>query len=362
MGTTVSSHLCDPCASPSRSPWRWVVGGLALLLLAAFGFRNVVHDWESLYPVGAASPARSVNELAGQAAPSVLPLPVQAPAWGPKEELGRRLFHEPRLSADSSLSCASCHPLERGGADGRRVSVGVNGALGKFNAPTVFNAMFNAAQFWDGRVSTLDEQAGGPIVNPAEMAAQWPDVLQRLAADASYRQAFLAAFGTATPQQSQVTQALAAFERTLITPNSRFDQYLMGERQALNEQELRGYQRFQDLGCVSCHQGRGLGGNLFQPFGVMLTPQALARYGGDNPGRYAVTGLERDRGVFKVPGLRNVALTAPYFHDGSVATLEEAVWVMGQAQLGRDLPRQAVDDLVAFLRTLTGQWQGKPLQ
>jgi cytochrome c peroxidase len=362
MGTTVSSHLCDPCATPPRSPRRWVLGGLALLLLAAFGFRTVVHDWDALYPEVAASPTHSANTLAGLAGASVLPLPVQTPAWGPKEALGRRLFHDPRLSADSSLSCASCHPLERGGADGRRVSVGVGGALGTFNAPTVFNAVFNVAQFWDGRASTLDEQAGGPIVNPVEMAAQWPDVLARLMADVTYRQAFLATFGTATPQPLQVTEALAAFERTLITPNSRFDQYLMGDRQALNEQELRGYQRFQDLGCVSCHQGRGMGGNLFQPFGVMLTPQALARYGADNLGRYAVTGLERDRGVFKVPSLRNVALTAPYFHDGSVATLEEAVWVMGKAQLGRDLPRQAVDDLVVFLRTLTGQWQGKPLQ
>lgn len=332
------------------------------MLLAAFGFRTVVHDWEALYPEVDAASTRSTHTLADMAAPSVLPLPVQAPSWGPKEALGRRLFHDPRLSADSSLSCASCHPLERGGADGRRVSVGVRGALGTVNAPTVFNALFNVAQFWNGRASTLEEQAEGPIVNPAEMAAQWPDVLDRLMADVTYRQAFLAAFGSASPQPSQVTEALAAFERTLITPNSRFDQYLMGARQALNEQELRGYQRFQDLGCVSCHQGRGLGGNLFQPFGVMLTSQALARFGMDNPGRYAVTGLERDRGVFKVPSLRNVALTAPYFHDGSVATLEEAVWVMGKAQLGRDLPRQAVDDLAAFLRTLTGQWQGKPLQ
>jgi cytochrome c peroxidase len=300
--------------------------------------------------------------IGGRSSAALLPLPVQAPPWGPREELGRRLFHETRLSSDGTVSCASCHNLERGGVDGRRVSVGVGGALGKVNAPTVFNASFNVAQFWDGRAATLAEQAGGPIVNPLEMAARWPEVLQRLEADGSYRQAFLAAFGTASPQAQHVTEALAAFERILITPNSRFDQYLMGVANVLNAQELRGYQRFQDLGCVSCHQGQGIGGNLFQPFGVMLTASEVGRWGSSFPGRHAVTGLEQDRGVVKVPSLRNVALTAPYFHDGGAATLEEAVWIMGKAQLGRDLSRQTVEDLAAFLRTLTGQWQGKPLQ
>lgn len=362
MGTTVSSHLCDPCATPPRSPWRWAVGALSVVLLAAFGFGTVVHDIDALRPNPPWAESQNALTTGSRSTAALLPLPTQAPTWGPREELGRRLFHETRLSSDGTVSCASCHNLERGGVDGRRVSVGVNGALGKVNAPTVFNAVFNVAQFWDGRAATLAEQAGGPIVNPVEMAARWPDVLQRLEADASYRQAFLAVFGTASPQPQHVTEALAAFERTLITPNSRFDQYLMGVANVLNAQELRGYQRFQDLGCVSCHQGRGIGGNLFQPFGVMLSSADMERWGSSFPGRHAVTGLEHDRGVVKVPSLRNVALTAPYFHDGGVATLEEAVWIMGKAQLGRDLPRQTVDDLAAFLRTLTGQWQGKPLQ
>lgn len=364
MGTTVPSHLCDPCATPPRSPGRWAAGvlmvGLAVGLLGAFALQRVIQ--ESAPRSALASVTVRMPAVIARTSPAVLPLPTQPPVLGPREELGRRLFHDPRLSADRTLSCASCHSLERGGMDGRRVSVGVNGAEGSFNAPTVFNASLQIAQFWDGRARTLAEQAAGPILNPVEMAGNWTDIVHRLEGDATYRQAFLAVYGSSTPQPQQVTDALAAFERTLVTPNSRFDQYLMGVTQALSAQELRGYQRFQSLGCISCHQGQAIGGNLFQPFGVLSSPDEARRRGRTDPGRYAVTGLERDRGVFKVPSLRNVAVTAPYFHDGRVGTLEEAVWLMGKAQLGRDLSRQEVDDLVAFLHTLTGQWQGKYLQ
>lgn len=306
-------------------------------------------DQAALAPPAPASP-RPFQAL--QPLPPVPKLPAARVA------LGERLFNEVRLSSDNSVACASCHDLTHGGADRRRVSLGVGGRTGSRNAPTVFNASLNFVQFWDGRAASLREQAAGPVHNPVEMASSWPEVLAKLAADDSYVKAFRAAYGGPASAE-HIVDALASFEQTLLTPDSPLDRHLRGEPGALDERQRAGMQRFIDLGCASCHQGAGIGGNMFQRFGVMEPPPAGAA---QDAGRQAVTGREADRGVFKVPGLRNVALTAPYFHDASAATLDEAVRTMARVQLGRELEAEDVALLVAFLQSLTGQWQGRPLQ
>ncbi len=269
-------------------------------------------------------------------------------------ELGARLFRDSRLSLDRSLACISCHDLARGGEDGRKVSSGVNGAQGQINAPTVFNAAYNFAQFWDGRAQTLEEQVAGPIHNPQEMASSWKEVMVRLSADPEIVAAFAASYPDGlTP--ANIADAIATFERSLVTVNSAFDRFIKGDDMALNRRELEGFTRFQKLGCISCHQGMLLGGNMYQRFGVLRDYFAGKHPSRADMGRYNVTGLESDRHVFKVPSLRNIALTAPYFHDASATNLEQAVLVMGRYQLGRELSEQDVVMIVAFLKTLTGE-------
>jgi cytochrome c peroxidase len=275
--------------------------------------------------------------------------------------LGERLFFDKRLSKDDSVACASCHDLSRGGVDGRRVSVGIGGALGGINAPTVFNSSLNFRQFWNGRAASLEEQAGGPIQDAKEMGSTWADVLPKLRQDSAMVDAFDAAYPDGL-QPHNIRDAIATFERTLTTPNSRMDRYLKGDKTALSAEELRGYGLFKSYGCVACHQGVNVGGNMFQAFGVM--GDYFGKRGNPTPadiGRYAVTKDDADRHVFKVPSLRNVALTAPYFHDGSAATLSDAVDVMFQYQLGRSASREDKDLIVKFLHTLTGEYRGKPL-
>lgn len=328
---------------------------LAVLLLLAFGWallpRDAAEAPEAVLPV---MPVTWGHQALRPLEAASLPL-------SEKAQLGKRLFFEPRLSRDNSISCASCHDLSRGGVDRQRGSIGIDGQVGPINAPTVFNASLNFVQFWDGRAASLEEQAAGPVHNPLEMGSNWAEVIPKLQQDAAYRSAFARLYPAGISGDA-ITDAIAAFERTLITPNSRFDRFLLGDGDALNEQEQNGYRRFLDLGCASCHQGVGIGGNMFQRFGVMADyfygrPESSA-----DLGRFNVTGKEEDRHVFKVPGLRNVALTAPYFHDASAQTLEEAVMVMGRYQLGRKLSNEDLQALTAFLRTLTGEWQGKPLE
>ncbi len=294
-------------------------------------------------------------------ADAAAPLPAPPAPPAAKQALGERLFHEPRLSRDDSISCASCHDLGRGGTDRRKVSIGVGGAVGGINAPTVFNSSLNFAQFWDGRAATLEEQAAGPIHNPVEMASSWEEVLPKLRADAAYADQFAALYPDGITA-ANVADAIAAFEHGLLTPDSRFDRYLRGEREAMTAREIDGYQRFRALGCTSCHQGVQLGGNMYQKFGVMRDYFAGRAPTAADLGRYNVTKREEDRHVFKVPSLRNVALTAPYFHDGSADTLESAVIVMARHQLGREIETRDVEAIAAFLRALTGQWRGKPLE
>jgi cytochrome c peroxidase len=285
-------------------------------------------------------------------------VPVLDPA---KVELGRQLFNEPRLSVNNRLSCASCHSLEAGGADNKPFSIGFDGKPVELNTPSVFNASLNFKQFWNGRVDTLEAQVEQVVISPVEMGSDWQTVVRNLSALPAYQNAFKQAYPDGV-SAANVQNALATYERTLLTPNSRFDQYLLGNTEILTTREKYGYQRFKDYGCIACHQGVNIGGNMFQKFGVM-GDYFTAR---GNPveadlGRYLLTQDEEDRHVFKVPSLRNVAVTAPYFHDASAKTLEEAVDVMFKYQLGRTPSQEDKDLIVQFLKTLTGEWAGKPL-
>lgn len=274
-----------------------------------------------------------------------------------KAEIGKHLFFDPRLSKSGFLSCNSCHNLSMGGADNLTSSVGHGWHQGPINSPTVLNSSYSFAQFWDGRAADLQEQAAGPIANPGEMALSHDVALEVIATIPGYVESFSTAYGDDSITLDRVTDAIAEFERTLVTPNSRFDLWLNGDKAALNEDELAGYALFKNSGCVACHNGAAVGATLFQKMGL-IKPYATA-----NPaqGRFAVTGKDADRMVFKVPTLRNIELTYPYFHDGSVNTLEEAVHIMGEIQLGSSFSDLETGQIVAFLKTLTGDQPNFPL-
>lgn len=268
-----------------------------------------------------------------------------------KARLGKKLFFEPRLSRSGFISCNSCHNLSRGGTDNLPTSIGHNWQEGPINSPTVLNSSLNMAQFWDGRAETLQEQAAGPIDNPLEMAYTHTLAVEVLRSIPQYGDMFEAIYGTRDITIDHVTDAIAVFEETLVTPNSRFDQWLRGDDEAITAQELAGYETFKAIGCTACHYGEALGGRDFHRMGLVHAYDTM------NPslGRYDVTGVESDRFLFKVPTLRNVELTYPYFHDGAYWTLEEATEVMAYLQLGRELPQDDIDNIVAFMRTLTGE-------
>ncbi len=290
------------------------------------------------------------------------PIPVDLDLDARKVSLGDALFHDPRLSHDDTVSCATCHDLSTGGCDRRPTSVGIGGAVGPINAPTVFNSGLQFRQFWDGRAESLEEQASGPVHAPIEMGSNWPEVFSKLREDPDFMQRFTAIYPDGLNAEN-ITDAIATFERSLQTPNSRFDQFLNGDESALTEVELRGYRLFRDYGCVSCHQGVAIGGNMYQRFGVFGDYFAERESPTEaDLGRFNTTGREADRHVFKVPTLRNIAVTQPYFHDGSAETLDHAVRIMARYQLGRELEEEEVVVLVAFLETLTGEYQGRPLQ
>ena len=291
-------------------------------------------------------------------------LPIIAPTGlnQAKIELGKKLFHETRLSADASVSCATCHNLEIGGMDGLRSPVGVFGREGDMNTPTVFNAALNFKQFWDGRASSLEDQMDGPILRASEMGSTWEQVVSLLHKDPEYQALFQDIYH-APAMPEYVRDAIAEFERSLTLESSRFDQYLQGNVQAINAEEQAGYKLFKSYGCVACHQGAGVGGNMFQKLGVMKP--YFTKEKGIEPhdlGRFNVTKRPKDKFVFKVPSLRMVVLTAPYFHDGSVETLFEAIKLMGRHQLGREIPDGDVILIQKFLHTLPGLYQGETWQ
>lgn len=285
---------------------------------------------------------------------AIQPIPDSVEVNAAKMALGARLFQDPILSRDLTVSCATCHQIREGGDDGRPTSLGVNGIPGSVNAPTVLNSGFSFRQFWDGRAGSLEDQVDGPIELPSEMNMTWDELVARLAADASYRTQFETAYGEG-PSRDRIKHAIAEFERALITPGSPFDRYLYGEQDAISASAIDGYELFVDFGCASCHNGVNVGGNMFQHLGVMADffAETRKRTDADN-GRFNVTGNERDRHKFKVPTLRNIAETAPYFHDGSIDTLEEAVRLMAQYQLGADPTPEQVQKIVEFLGTLSG--------
>lgn len=265
-------------------------------------------------------------------------------------ELGKKLFFDPRLSKSGFISCNSCHNLSMGGSDNLPTSIGDKWQQGPINSPTVLNSSLNLAQFWDGRAADLKEQAGGPIANPGEMAFSHTLAIDVIESIPAYKREFQTVFGKERLDIDQVTAAIAEFEKTLVTPNSRFDQWLLGNKEALSPKELAGYKLFKESGCVACHNGAAAGGNSFQKMGL------VEPYKSNSPaeGRSAVTGKDADRFNFKVPTLRNVELTYPYFHDGAANTLAEAVDVMARIQLGKNYTKQENEQVVAFLKTLTG--------
>jgi len=265
-------------------------------------------------------------------------------------ELGKKLYFDPRLSRSGWISCNSCHNLSLGGTDNLKTSIGHKWQQGPINSPTVLNSSMNLAQFWDGRAADLKAQAGGPIANPGEMAFTHVLAVDVLKSIPQYVNEFKLVFGDDNINIDSVTQAIAEFEETLVTPNSRFDQWLLGDKAAITDQELAGYQLFKQTGCIACHNGSAVGGNSFQKMGV------LEPYKTDNPaeGVSAVTGKDADRFKFKVPTLRNVELSYPYFHDGEAETLTEAVDIMGRLQVGKEFTKDENAKIVAFLKTLTG--------
>lgn len=330
----------SPCCGRPRGRRRRLAVACGFAALAAIAWAEIAAD-------PAAEPIRPIAQD-------------RPPLDQRKVALGERLFSEPMLSKDNTISCASCHPLTTGGMDRRVRSIGVGGAQAPVNAPTVFNAAFNFRQFWDGRADSLEDQIDGPIQSPVEMNSAWPDIVRKLRGVEGYVREFAALYRDGV-QPKNVKNAIAEFERSLITPDSRFDRFLRGEETAISAREKEGYRKFKRFGCASCHQGVNVGGNMFQLMGTMAPYFKGRTVTTADLGRYNLTGREEDKHVFKVPGLRNVALTAPYLHDGSAETLEEAVRAMAIYQLGRRLAPSDEADIVAFLRTLTGEYQGRPL-
>ena len=280
-----------------------------------------------------------------------------------KAALGFALFHDPRLSVDNTVSCASCHALETAGVDNHQYSHGVNDQLGGVNAPTVYNAVYNFVQSWDGRAQTLAAQAAGPPLNPVEMASEsFDQIIDKLKADKKFAKAFKAVYPDGITE-ANITDAIEQFERTLITPDSAFDKWLRGDDSALTAQELEGYELFKKYDCATCHAGPNLGGLSYELMGLRrhyFAERGLELTHEDN-GRFKETGMERDRHRFKVPGLRNVEHTWPYYHDGTRETLEEAVRDMGIYQSGVELTDAETASIVAFLNSLTGEYNGVPV-
>lgn len=297
----------------------------------------------------------------------VRPIPDSIAVDARKVALGEALYHDTRLSGDGTVSCATCHGINTAGVDNKQYSEGIKGQLGGVNAPTSFNACFNFVQFWDGRAATLAEQAGGPPLNPVEMgSASFDEIAARLSADAD----FTARFKTVYPEglnEQTITDAIAEYEKTLVTPNSPFDRYLKGDKQALTAEQVEGYALFKEYNCATCHAGVNMGGLSYELMGkradYFKDREINAKSGltdADN-GRWAQTKVERDRYRFKTPTLRNVALTWPYYHDGSVPTLDKAIDMMARYQVGREMPAADVQKVQSFLQALTGELKGKPV-
>jgi len=330
---------------PGKNPWSGrILVAIGVLICAG----NAVAEWQPL-PEEPLSPDHN-------------------PTTEAKVELGKKLFFDPRLSKTGTVSCNSCHNVMEGGDDGRPTSMGVDGRIGPRNAPTVWNAAYNSTQFWDERADSLEDQAKGPMLAHPEMGMpSHEEVIKRLAQVPDYVAEFRKVFGGDDPVTiDNAVKAIGAFERTLVTPNSPYDRYVKWDKDAFTEQQVRGMETFAEVGCTSCHSGPAFNGPqmnepdgtiLSQKFPVFTNNSYVKKYDlMADKGRAAVTGKQADEHMFKVPTLRNIELTAPYFHNGAVDTLPEAVRVMAKTQLDKDLSEQQTADLVAFLKSLTGQF------
>lgn len=305
--------------------------------------------------------------LAGnwQSLPETAPAPLNNPTTSAKIELGKMLYFDPRFSSTGTVSCNSCHNLMAGGEDQRVTSMGVHGKIGGRNAPTVWNAAYHSVQFWDGRADTLEDQAKGPVTNPIEMGMKDLDVaMKRVKAIPGYAPYFEKAFGKNGITSDNAAKAVAAFERILITPNSPYDRYVKGTKSAMNQQQIRGMNTFASTGCTTCHSGPAFNGptmptgqGFFVKFPTYTDNKYIKKYKlMADLGRYQVNKKEANKHQFRVPTLRNITDTAPYFHNGSVSTLPEAVRVMAKTQLNKTLSKNEINDIVAFLGALTGDY------
>jgi cytochrome c peroxidase len=327
---------------------RRMVAGICALLTASVAVHSQV-------PIGSAD--RSSVRLGEE---PITPVPRRTSLDADKVRLGEMLFHDVRLSRGDALACASCHLLAEGGDDNQDRSPGSDGELLNFNALTVFNVALSFRLNWRGNFRTLEQQNEAVLLDPHLMNTTWERLLAKLRADKTYRETFATVYRS-VPAPAHVLDALATFQRSLTTPDARFDRHLRGERGAITPEEERGYQLFKEFGCAACHQGVNVGGNLFQRFGIFHDPFSQSPVRAADLGRFTITGETDDRFVFRVPSLRNVAVTAPYFHDGRAQTLEQAIDEMARSQLGRVLTEREIGLIAGFLRTLTGEYRGRPL-
>lgn len=330
---------------------------LAIIFLVAFALAFL---WQRTMEPDVAIEVPAETKFASVSEP-IQPIPQEIKLNQQKVALGKKLFKDKRLSGDGKVACVSCHNLQMGGVDRKRFSDGVNGQLTAVNTLTVFNSGFNFRLNWNGQYKNLYEHLEEPLVGSTVMGSSWPLILEAIGNSSKYVRDFSSIYGDGITRHN-VKDAIATFQMSLITPNSPFDRFLLGDSNAITEEEKEGYEIFKDYGCISCHQGINVGGNLFQKFGVL---EDYFRDRGNitraDLGRFNVTGDESDRYVFRVPSLRNVELTPPYFHDGSADTLEDAINVMAKYQLGRSLSQEQIHLIVGFLKTLTGEYKGEPL-
>ncbi len=311
----------------------------------------------SYIPASTAQPGSATAPNSSLKDEPIRPIPAPTSLDRNKVLLGEKLFHDPRLSHDNTISCASCHLLERAGTDAKPVAVGIDGAQGMLNTPTVFNSRFNLAQFWNGRAQTLEEQATGPIHNPIEMGSNWSEIAGKLRRDRQLVSEIEAVYPDGLTLKN-IADAIAAYERSLLTLDAPFDRYLRGDRNAISDQAKKGYELFKSYGCISCHQGVNVGGNMYQQLGVMGDYFAdRGNISKADYGRFNVTGDAADRYFFKVPSLRLVTQTAPYFHDGSVQSLSQAIRLMARYQLGRSIPDKDIKPIISFLESLAGSYR-----
>lgn len=291
----------------------------------------------------------------------IFPIPQTVDANEDKAEMGEILFFDTRLSKNNTIACASCHHLDAGGDDNIALGISISAKQHIINTPSIFNTRYNFRQNWDGSAKTLHEQIDAVMTNHHEFDNKWNEVVSTLRLDKSLLNDFNKVYQDGITKNN-IIDTIVEFEKTLITPNSRFDRYLRGNNANLTKDEIKGYLIFKQLGCVACHQGINIGGNLYQKFGIFYN--YIAERGNISKadyGRMNVTNDQTDAFVFKVPSLRNIAVTAPYLHDGSVETIEEAITIMGKTQLGRKITGNEILLIKTFLNTLTGEYKNKLL-